>query len=107
MEAIEEVDHLTCLRSVFDTQGGTEADIKVRIGKARVTFLQLKNIWKFKILSLENKIRIFNTNAKTVLFNGVETWKTTVTITKGNKEDTYRPLSTAVLSKKSPWRLRA
>ena len=44
VEAMEEVDHFTYLGSVVDTQGRTEADVKARIGKARVTFLQLKNI---------------------------------------------------------------
>ena len=33
MEAIDEVDHFTYLDSVVDTQDGTEADVKVRIGK--------------------------------------------------------------------------
>ena len=40
---------------VIDIQGGTEADVKARIGKARVAFLQLKNIWKCKVLSLKKK----------------------------------------------------
>ena len=40
----EEVKHFPYLSSVVDTQGGTEADVKVRIGKARVAFLELKNI---------------------------------------------------------------
>ena len=45
VEAIEDVDHFTYLGSVVDKQGGTEADVKARIGKARVAFLNLKNIW--------------------------------------------------------------
>ena len=57
-EAIEEVEHFTYLGSVVDTQGETEADAKVRIDKAMVDFLQLKNIWKSKVLSLKNKIMI-------------------------------------------------
>ena len=69
VEAIE-VDHFTYLGSVVDTQGGTEADVKARIGKARVAFLQLKNIWNSNVLSLKNKIRIFNTNVKAVLLYG-------------------------------------
>ena len=44
VEAIEGVDHFTYLSSVVETQGGTEADVKARIGRARVAFLQLKNI---------------------------------------------------------------
>ena len=58
MEAIEEVDHFTYLGSVIDAQSGTEADVKARIGKATVAFLQLKNILNSNVLSLKNKIRI-------------------------------------------------
>ena len=43
-EAIEEVEHFTYFGSVVDTQGWTEADVTARIEKARVPFLQLKNI---------------------------------------------------------------
>ncbi|VDP09404.1 unnamed protein product [Schistosoma curassoni] len=41
--------------------------VKDRIGKARVAFLQLKNIWNSKQLSTNIKVRIFNTNVKAVL----------------------------------------
>ena len=65
--------------SVVDTQGRTEADVKAMIGKARVAFLQLKNIWNYYVISLKNKIKIFNTNVKAVFLYGAETWRTTVT----------------------------
>ena len=42
---LEEVDHFTYLGSIVDLQGGTDADVRCRIGKARAAFLQLKNIW--------------------------------------------------------------
>ena len=70
VEAIEEVDHFTYLGSVFDTQGGTEADVKARVGKARVAFIQLKNIWNSNVISPKNKIKIFITNVKTVVLYG-------------------------------------
>ena len=35
-EAVEEVEHFTYLESVVDTHSRTEADVKARIGKARV-----------------------------------------------------------------------
>ena len=54
-------------RPIVDTQDGTEANVKARIGKARVAFLQLENICTSSVLSLKNKIRIFNTNAKAVV----------------------------------------
>ena len=39
VEAIEEVEHLTYLGSVVDTQGRIGADVKARIGKANAAFL--------------------------------------------------------------------
>ena len=79
---IEEVDHFVYLGSVVDTQGRTEANVKVRIGKARVTFLLFKNIWNSNVLSPKNNIVIFNTNVEAVLLYGADTWRTTVTTTK-------------------------
>ena len=58
------------MASVVDTQGGTAVDVKANIGLA---FHRLKIIWKSNVLSLKNKIRIFNTNVKTVLLYGTET----------------------------------
>ena len=82
VEAIKEFELITYLGSVADARIGTESDVKAWIGKVWVAFLQLKNIWKSKVLSLKNKIRIFNTNVKAVLLYGAETWRTTVTTTK-------------------------
>ena len=77
-EAIEEVDNFTYLGSIVDKQGGTDADVRTRIGKARAAFIQLKNIWSSTDLTLNTKIRIFNTIVKPVLLYGAETWRTTV-----------------------------
>ena len=46
---------------------------KNRQGKARAVFVQLKNIWTSKELSLKTKVRQFNTNVKSVLLYGSET----------------------------------
>ena len=54
-------------------QGGTEADVKAMIGKARVA-----NVLSPK----KNKIRIFNTNVKAVLLCRTETRRNTMTATK-------------------------
>ncbi|VDO72378.1 unnamed protein product [Schistosoma margrebowiei] len=43
-ETLEEVECFTYLGSIIDEQGGSDADVKARIGKARAPFLQLKNI---------------------------------------------------------------
>ena len=75
-------DSSAYLGSVVDIQGGTEADIKARNGKARAVFLQLKNVWSSRDLTLQTKIKIFNCNVKPVLLYGSETWRTTVATTK-------------------------
>ncbi|VDP24249.1 unnamed protein product [Schistosoma margrebowiei] len=51
-ETLENVESFTYLGSIIDEQGGSDADVKARIGKARTAFLQLKNIWNSKQLSV-------------------------------------------------------
>ncbi|XP_076442804.1 uncharacterized protein LOC143281480 [Babylonia areolata] len=46
---LEEVEAFTYLGSIIDKQGGTDADVRARIGKARAAYLQIKNIWSSKI----------------------------------------------------------
>ncbi|VDP31297.1 unnamed protein product [Schistosoma curassoni] len=43
-EDLEDVETFTYLGSIIDEHGGSVADVKVRIGKSRVAYLQLKNI---------------------------------------------------------------
>ncbi|VDP07909.1 unnamed protein product [Schistosoma margrebowiei] len=43
-ETLEDVESFTYLGSIIDEQGGSDADVKARISKARTAFLQLKNI---------------------------------------------------------------
>ncbi|CAH8514717.1 unnamed protein product [Schistosoma haematobium] len=81
-ETLEDVESFTYLGSIIDEQGGSDADVKARVGKARVAFLQLKNIWNSKQLSTNIEVRIFNTNVKPVLLYGAETWRTTTTTIK-------------------------
>ncbi|VDP77131.1 unnamed protein product [Schistosoma curassoni] len=63
-KTLEDVESFTYLRSIIDEQGGSDADVKARIGKKRVAFLQLKNIWNSKQLSTNIKVKIFKTNVK-------------------------------------------
>ncbi|VDO73608.1 unnamed protein product [Schistosoma curassoni] len=79
-EDLEDVKTFTYLGSIIDEQGGSDADVKARIGKARAAYLQLTNIWNSKQLSANTKVSIFNTNVKTVLPYGAETWRTTKVI---------------------------
>lgn len=58
-ESLEEVESFTYLGSVADKLGGTDADVKVRIGKARAAFHQLRNVWRSSDLPLNIKVRFF------------------------------------------------
>ena len=56
----------------MDTRGGTEADEKTRISKARAAFHILRHVWKSRVIGKTTKIRLFNTNVKSVLLNGTD-----------------------------------
>lgn len=75
-EALEEVEAFIHLGSA-----GNKTDVKSQIGKTRAAFFHLKNIWNFKELTLQTKIRLFNSNSKSVLLYGAETWR------PGNNEE--------------------
>nr|KAG5692954.1 hypothetical protein BaRGS_031532 [Batillaria attramentaria] len=79
-EPIREVESFVYLGSVVDGQGGTDRDVTARIGKARAAMVMLKNIWASKVVSIRTKLRIFNSNVKSVLLYGCETWRTTKTM---------------------------
>ena len=66
LEGNDEVVTFTYLGIIIDKHGGTDADVKL----------------SSKVLSLHTKIRLFNSNVKSVLLYGAETWKTTNTTTK-------------------------
>jgi len=76
-EPLDEVDSFTYLGSILDKKGGADMDIKSRSNKARITFIQLNKIWSSKIIGRETKTRIFNSNVKSVLLYGAETWRAT------------------------------
>ena len=86
-ENIKEVDKFVYLGSVVSNDegegggGGADEDVKCRMNKAKHAFNTLRPIWRSTALSLGNKIRIFNTNLKSVLLYGSETWHVTKTNT--------------------------
>ena len=79
---INQKETFTYLGSIIDKDGGTDADVTTRISKAREAFIQLKNTWSSKVLSSHTKIRLFNSNVKSVLLYGAETWRRTNTTNK-------------------------
>ncbi|VDP83980.1 unnamed protein product [Schistosoma mattheei] len=72
-EDLEKVRGFKYLCSIIDEHGGSDAEVKAQIGKARATYLQLKNMCNSKQPSSNNKVRIFNTNVKIVLLYRAET----------------------------------
>ena len=42
----------------MDTRGGTEADVKTRISKAKAAFHILRNVWKTRVIGKTTKIRL-------------------------------------------------
>lgn len=79
-QAIEEVDSFTYLGSVVNKTGGSDEDVRIRIGKARGAFNSLSKIWNSTAVRLKTKIKLFNSNVKSVLLYGSETWRHTKTI---------------------------
>ena len=86
-QALEEVNTFTYLGSVVDEVGGTEADIKARISKARFAFISLGKVWKDRTISTKTKCRLSSSNVKSILLYGRETWKLTKTLL--NKLQTF------------------
>ena len=76
-DAVDEVEDLTYLGSNISRDGGSDRDILARIGKARTAFAILRPVWRSKVIPRKAKLRIFNTNVKSVLLYGSETWGAT------------------------------
>ena len=74
-EPLEHTEEFTYLRSVISTDNSAQKDIKARLNKARCAFSRLRSIWKSKQYSLKTKVRIYNSNVKSVLLYGSECWR--------------------------------
>ena len=80
-QQIEQVSEFPYLGSIISKDnGGTYRDVAERIKKAWGAFGTLNTVWRSTAYSNNTKIRIFNTNIKSVLLYGYETWKLTKTI---------------------------
>lgn len=75
-EEIESVQKFCYLGSILDKNGRIEEEVNARINKAQNAFYMLRKIWGSNELTLATKIRIFNTNVKSILLYASETWKT-------------------------------
>ena len=71
---LEEVGKFVYLGSTVTQTGGTDEDVKARIYKARHTFANLHKVWSSKNIRVNTKLKIFNSNVKSILLYGSETW---------------------------------
>ena len=76
-QLLEEVHSFIYLGSEVASEGGSEGDVKRRLGKARSAFGMMGTIWRASNILLKTKIRLFNLSIKTILLYVSDTWKTT------------------------------
>ncbi|VDP39934.1 unnamed protein product [Schistosoma mattheei] len=88
-ETLEDVESFTYLGSIIDEQGSSDADVKVKIGKARTAFLSIEEYMELKTTFNQYQIQNLQdsqdvkTSRQSVLLYGAEKWRTTATtITK-------------------------
>ena len=74
---LEYVDKFIYLGSIMNLEGGTEQDIKTRLGKARSAFAKLQQLWRSSVYSRRTKLRIYQSNVLSVLLYGSECWRMT------------------------------
>ena len=73
LDGLEDVESFRYLGSIGGAD--SEDDVKTRISKARAAFHILRNVWKSRIIGKTTKIRLYNTNVKSVSLYGAETWR--------------------------------
>ena len=74
---IKDDESFVYLGAHVSMSGGTEEDIKARLGKARPAYNKLGKIWKNGQLTNKTKIKIFKCTVISVLLYGCETWRLT------------------------------
>ena len=74
-EAVKSTKKFTYLGSVMSVEDGALSDIKARLAKARNAFSNLNSIWRTNKYSLDLKLKIYNSNVKSILMYGAETWR--------------------------------
>ncbi|KAK3775658.1 hypothetical protein RRG08_049838 [Elysia crispata] len=68
---LEVVENFTYLGSVIDHSGGTAADVRSRVAKARAAFKTLDKIWRNRTISTKTKIRLLTQTSNLPCFMDV------------------------------------
>ena len=74
-EPLEFLQDFTYLGSLISKDNGGQKGIKARLGKARCAFAKLQNFWKSNQYTTKTKIRLYNSNVKSILLYGSECWR--------------------------------
>ncbi|KAL9957652.1 hypothetical protein ACROYT_G034575 [Oculina patagonica] len=88
-DEIQDIEKFTYLGSIVSSEGGTDQDIVARIGKATTAFHILRPIWRTRAISVKTKLRIFNTNVKSVLLHALR-WTPQGKRNRGRPKTTWR-----------------
>lgn len=66
------MSQIVYLESKITTDGDSTTDVGARISKAKGTYAALRNIWRSAKISINTKIRIFQSNVLGVFIYGAE-----------------------------------
>lgn len=72
---VESVPDFRYLGSSLLPTGQAKDEVKLRMDRARVAFLQLQNsLWRRSEISLQTKVRVYQASIRPILLYGCETW---------------------------------
>ncbi|KAI8493069.1 hypothetical protein Bbelb_290730 [Branchiostoma belcheri] len=75
-QELEEVQDFKYLGSYISADSNIEKEVSTRLGLAAQAFTKLRNVWKSSALKQKTKLRIYNSNVRSVLLYAAETWRT-------------------------------
>jgi len=85
--AVDDAKHFIYLGATVSETGGTNEDIRRRLGHARLAYNKLKSVWNNSQFGRKTQMKLLKSNVLSVLLYGSETWK----MTKGDEKilDTF------------------
>lgn len=71
--AVDDVKHFIYLGATVRESGGTNEDIRRRLGHARLAYNKLKSVWNNSQFGRKTKMKLLKSNILSVLLYGSET----------------------------------
>jgi hypothetical protein len=88
-QSVETVDKFTCLGSVFTSDNSMDAEIAFRVSRAAAAFSELRAVlWSDRHISLDTKVKVFQSVVLSALLYGGETWA--ITLGQLNKLEVFQ-----------------